>query len=240
LFEISHVLMFENKGEVVGVSNPHPHGQIYATNFVFRTIEVEDDACRRHLAATRRVLFQDILAAEHEDERRILCEKDSAIAFVPFFARYAYEVFVAPQATHPSIASLSGRERYDLACVPGHAREVRQPVGDAVPYVMAFTSADGRRGSRGLPFPHRISPGPQAKPARHPPLEMAAGAPERHCPRRRRRSHALPNMHYKHQRRRFEAGGTGHAGGYAAKMTVSMNRTSLQKRGAVWRGTTDA
>jgi UDPglucose--hexose-1-phosphate uridylyltransferase len=115
--EVNHVLAFENKGEVVGVSNPHPHGQIYATNFVFKTIEIEDDACRRHYAEAGRVLFQDILAAEHMDGRRILCERDSAVAFIPFFARYAYEVFVAPRATHPSIASLSGPERYDLACV---------------------------------------------------------------------------------------------------------------------------
>ena len=55
--EVRYVLAFENKGEVVGVSNPHPHAQIYATNFVFRTIEVElqasADAPRR--ARTRAV-----------------------------------------------------------------------------------------------------------------------------------------------------------------------------------------
>ena len=42
--EVRHVLIFENKGEVVGVSNPHPHCQIYATNFVFKTIEMEAEA----------------------------------------------------------------------------------------------------------------------------------------------------------------------------------------------------
>jgi len=47
--DIRHVLTFENKGEVVGVSNPHPHGQIYATNFVFKTIETEAEASRRYL-----------------------------------------------------------------------------------------------------------------------------------------------------------------------------------------------
>ena len=40
--EINHVLLFENRGEAVGVSNPHPHCQLYATNFVFKTIENED------------------------------------------------------------------------------------------------------------------------------------------------------------------------------------------------------
>ncbi|MBI4879122.1 MAG: galactose-1-phosphate uridylyltransferase [Planctomycetes bacterium] len=114
---IEHVLVFENRGEVVGVSNPHPHCQIYATNFVFKTIAVEREACRRHFHETGRVLFQDILEAEAQDGRRILFENDSAIAFVPYFARYAYEVFVAPKAAHPSLATLSGAERRDLARV---------------------------------------------------------------------------------------------------------------------------
>ncbi|HJQ22979.1 MAG TPA: galactose-1-phosphate uridylyltransferase [Blastocatellia bacterium] len=113
--EIDHVLVFENKGEVVGVSNPHPHCQIYATNFVFKTIETEARAARRHFEATGRALFQDILKAEREDGRRIIYENDSAIVFMPYFARYAYEVFVAPKQTHPSLAALANAERRDFA-----------------------------------------------------------------------------------------------------------------------------
>src|SRR6266545_2318080 len=112
--EISHVLIFENKGEAVGVSNPHPHCQIYATNFVFKTIETEARASERHLAETGRVLFQDVLAAELGDGRRVIAENSAAVAFVPYFARYAYEVFVAPRATHPSIAACSFAEISDL------------------------------------------------------------------------------------------------------------------------------
>jgi UDPglucose--hexose-1-phosphate uridylyltransferase len=113
--EIHHVLMFENKGEAVGVSNPHPHGQIYATNFVFKTIENEANVCRRYLEETGSILFQDILGAEKEDGRRILYENDTAMAFVPYFGRYAYEVFVAPKTTHPNIARLSDAEVVDFA-----------------------------------------------------------------------------------------------------------------------------
>jgi UDPglucose--hexose-1-phosphate uridylyltransferase len=115
--EIKHVLIFENKGEVVGVSNPHPHCQLYATNFVFKTIETEARASERHLRETGRILFQDVLRAEREDGRRIICESEKTIAFLPYFARYAYEVFVAPKATHPSIASLSEDELKDFAAV---------------------------------------------------------------------------------------------------------------------------
>ncbi|MEQ1761542.1 MAG: galactose-1-phosphate uridylyltransferase [Pyrinomonadaceae bacterium] len=112
---VDHVLVFENKGEAVGVSNPHPHCQIYANNFVFKTIANEVRTGREYFAQNGRVLFQDVIAAEVEDGRRIIAENDSAIAFVPYFARYAYEVFVAPKATHPSIAALSGRELADLS-----------------------------------------------------------------------------------------------------------------------------
>jgi len=115
--EVAHVLTFENKGEAVGVSNPHPHCQIYANNFVFKTIETEARVGQRHLAETGRVLFQDIITAEKQDERRIIAENDSVIAFLPYFARYAYEVFVAPKQTHPSIATLSDAEVHDFADV---------------------------------------------------------------------------------------------------------------------------
>src|SRR5215207_10622297 len=75
---VKHVLIFENKGEAVGVSNPHPHCQLYATNFVFKYIETEARVSRRHLAETGRILFQDIIEVEQQDGRRIICENDSA------------------------------------------------------------------------------------------------------------------------------------------------------------------
>lgn len=115
--EIKNVLVFENKGEVVGVSNPHPHCQIYATNFVFKTIETEARVSQEFLARTGRVLFREIIEAERADGRRVIAENDSAIAFLPYFARYAYEVFVAPKQTHPNIAALSEIEIKDFATV---------------------------------------------------------------------------------------------------------------------------
>lgn len=115
--EIKHVLIFENKGEAVGVSNPHPHCQIYATNFVFKTIETEARVGERYRRETGRVLFQDVLQSEREDGRRIICENENAIAFLPYFARYAYEVFIAPKATHPNIATLSANELSDFAAL---------------------------------------------------------------------------------------------------------------------------
>ena len=115
--EVRHLLVFENRGEVTGVSNPHPHCQIYATNFVFRTIEVEAQAQAEYLAEHRRPLFQDILAAEAADGRRILVEKSQAVSFVPWCARYPYETWVAPRETRSSLADLAPGELADFAAV---------------------------------------------------------------------------------------------------------------------------
>ncbi len=113
--EVCGVLCFENKGEVVGVSNPHPHGQIYATNFVFKTLETELAASQRYLNEAGRTLFADIIAAEQADGRRILYEDEHTIAFVPYFARYAYEVYVAPKRSVPHVHALADAEAESLA-----------------------------------------------------------------------------------------------------------------------------
>ncbi|MDP9151505.1 MAG: galactose-1-phosphate uridylyltransferase [Myxococcota bacterium] len=113
--EVKHVLCFENKGEVVGVSNPHPHGQIYATNFVFKSIETELSAMIRYRKDTGRGLFEDIIRAEQEDGRRMLFEDDRVVAFVPYFGRYTYEVYVAPKRRVAHVFDLTEEEASSLA-----------------------------------------------------------------------------------------------------------------------------
>jgi UDPglucose--hexose-1-phosphate uridylyltransferase len=173
--EVEHVLIFENKGQVVGVSNPHPHCQIYATNFAFKTIANEVHVCRRHWREHRRVLFQDIIAAETVDGRRIVAERDSAIAFVPYFARYAYETYVAPKESHLSIAELSTAELTDLAAV---LKEVLVRFDNlwqmSFPYVLALHQAptDGNKPD-GFHFHIEIHP-----PLRSPNLLKYLAGPE--------------------------------------------------------------
>ena len=172
---IDHVLTFENKGEVTGVSNPHPHCQIYATNFVFKYIETEARVCARHLQDTGRSLFQEILEAERADGRRILFENERAVAFVPYFARYAYEVYVAPKATRASVADLGESEVADFAEALRHVTVKydnlwRMPF----PYVMTLHQAptDGAD-HRGFHFHAEFHP-----PLRKPDLLKYLAGPE--------------------------------------------------------------
>jgi UDPglucose--hexose-1-phosphate uridylyltransferase len=172
--DVAFVLIFENKGEVVGVSNPHPHCQIYATNFTFKYIETELQAGRRHLAETGRTLFQDILAAEQQDGRRVVSRRGTAVGFVPYFARYAYETYVAPLRSVATIADLDAAERGDLAAV---LRDVavrfdnlwRMPF----PYVMALHQAPIREDARGFHFHIEFHP-----PLRRPNLLKYLAGPE--------------------------------------------------------------
>ena len=91
---ILYVLIFENKGAVIGVTMPHPHGQIYAFPFIPPRLQREIAAARAHQRAKRRCLFCDILKKERRDGRRIVAENEAFTAFVPFYARWPFEVHI--------------------------------------------------------------------------------------------------------------------------------------------------
>jgi len=173
--EVRHVLVFENKGEVVGVSNPHPHCQIYATNFVFKTIENEARVSQTYWAEHGRTLLEDIIANERADGRRILAERGSAVAFIPYFARYAYETFVAPKQAHTSLAGLDGAELRDLADVLHEVLVRFDNLWEMpFPYVMALHQAPTEGvGCDGFHFHIEIHP-----PLRKPDLLKYLAGPE--------------------------------------------------------------
>jgi UDPglucose--hexose-1-phosphate uridylyltransferase len=91
---IRYVLIFENKGAVIGVTMPHPHGQIYTFPFIPPRLKRELEAARAHQRANRRCLFCDILRKDRRDGRRIVAENETFTAFIPFYARWPYEVHI--------------------------------------------------------------------------------------------------------------------------------------------------
>jgi galactokinase len=111
------VLVFENRGEAVGVTLHHPHGQIYAFSFLPPVIEQELAASRVHRRETGRCLFCDLLAQERTDGRRIVLEGERFVAFVPFHARWPYEAYLAPKAHQASMAEWTADDVEDLAAV---------------------------------------------------------------------------------------------------------------------------
>ncbi len=106
---IRYVQIFENKGAVIGVTMPHPHGQIYSFPFVPPILRKELSAARAHQRRHGRCLYCDILKKERRDGRRIIAENDTFTAFIPFYARWPFEVHIFSrrhlgtlEAFHPS------------------------------------------------------------------------------------------------------------------------------------------
>lgn len=113
--EIHYVLIFENKGEVIGVTMPHPHGQIYAFPYIPPKIKTELDASKRHFETHKRCLICDMVQEEVADGRRLVAGNSSWVAFVPFFARFPYEVHIVPREHCPSMKTMTDVQRTDLA-----------------------------------------------------------------------------------------------------------------------------
>jgi UDPglucose--hexose-1-phosphate uridylyltransferase len=112
---IKYVFIFENKGEAVGVTLHHPHGQIYAYPFVPPVIKKELEQTRKYKAEKGNCLLCDILDAEKRFEKRIVAENASFIAYIPFFARYPYETHILPKRHLQALTDFSAKETRDLA-----------------------------------------------------------------------------------------------------------------------------
>src|SRR3712207_2767757 len=112
---VDYVFIFENKGEAIGVTLHHPHGQIYAYPFVPPRIERELEQSRSHHAETSRCLLCDIAGEERRDGRRIVAENSSFVAYIPFFARYPYEVHISSLRHLQALTDMTEAEQRDLA-----------------------------------------------------------------------------------------------------------------------------
>ncbi len=112
---LQYIYIFENRGEVIGVTMPHPHGQIYAFPFIPPRIERELESARAHQGKTRRCLWCDLLAEERRDGRRIVAENDCFTAGIPYFARWPYEVHLASRRHIQTIAQFNADEERALA-----------------------------------------------------------------------------------------------------------------------------
>jgi UDPglucose--hexose-1-phosphate uridylyltransferase len=114
---VEQIFCFENRGEEIGVTLHHPHGQIYAYPFITPRTRRMLESALRYQGANGRNLFADVLAAEREAGTRIVIEGASWTAFVPAFARWPFEVHLYPHRQLPDLAALSIAERDELAGV---------------------------------------------------------------------------------------------------------------------------
>lgn len=91
---INHVQIFENKGSVMGCSNPHPHGQIWAQSSLPTQVEKTQKNLKLYFTKNNSNLLQDYLQAELKKDERIVIENEHFAALVPFWAIWPYETMI--------------------------------------------------------------------------------------------------------------------------------------------------
>ena len=142
--QVRYVYVFENRGEEVGVTLHHPHGQIYAYPFVPPVIGRELRSLARHRRVTGRCLYCDLVAEEADGPRRVAAEPGFA-AFVPRFARWPYEVHVAPRRHLRGLTDLDGAERDAFASLLKRVLERYDRLWSRpMPYVLAMHQRPAR------------------------------------------------------------------------------------------------
>ena len=135
---IEHIAPFENRGEEIGVTLAHPHGKIYAYSYLPPRVEKMLKAASDFNSKTGKNLFDEVVAREIRDEERIVARNSEWIAFVPYAARYPFEIHVAPLKPVADLAELSV-EQSDA--FPEVALEVMKRLDGVFGIEMAYIAA---------------------------------------------------------------------------------------------------
>lgn len=164
--DIRYVEIFENRGAMMGASNPHPHGQIWATEHIPNEPLLETAAQADYFQQHNRPLLLDVLAAELSLGERIVAQNDTWVALVPFWAVWPFELLVLPRNPVAAIHALDEPARDGLAHMlntvcAGYNRVFDTPF----PYSMGF---------HGAPCDDRNHPGFQLHAHFYPPLLRSA------------------------------------------------------------------
>ena len=148
---IKYIFIFENKGKEIGVTLSHPHGQIYAYPFVPPVVTKELEQCRRHYEASNHCLICDIAERERSDDKRMVVENDHFVAYIPFFARWPYEVHIVPKRHLQSFLDFGEKEQIGLATIMKQLLMAYDGVfNKSMPYMMNIHQAP----TDGLPYDH--------------------------------------------------------------------------------------
>ncbi|MCG2792095.1 MAG: UDP-glucose--hexose-1-phosphate uridylyltransferase [Weeksellaceae bacterium] len=114
---INHVQIFENKGSVMGCSNPHPHGQIWAQSSIPSQVLRTQENLQHYYKKNKKTLLEDYLEVELESQERVVLENMDFVALVPFWAVWPYETMIISKRKAENILQFSESEKISLASI---------------------------------------------------------------------------------------------------------------------------
>jgi UDPglucose--hexose-1-phosphate uridylyltransferase len=144
---VAQVFPFENRGEEIGVTLTHPHGQIYGYPFITPRTERMLEVASSYMDKHGRPVMGDVLAAEREAGTRVIETSEHWTAFVPTAARWPVEVHVVPHRQVPDMPALTDEERDDFASLYSRVlKHLDSLYGRPLPYIAAWHQAPVREG----------------------------------------------------------------------------------------------
>ena len=142
LEDIHYVQIFENRGAMMGASNPHPHCQVWATASIPDAPAKELASQSAYLKKHRRCLLCDYLALEQRQQVRVVCENESFVALVPFWAVWPFELLVCSRRHMGSMSDFTNDDARALSRMLHQVTATYDKVFDApFPYSMGFHQA---------------------------------------------------------------------------------------------------
>ncbi len=139
---VSHVQIFENRGEMMGASNPHPHCQIWATRSIPQQPQREIASQRSYFQSHGTCLLCAYLELEKRERSRIVCENEAFVVLVPFWAVWPFEVLVCSRRHFGIMPELRNSETSQLAAILKQTVSTYDRVFDVpFPYSMGFHQA---------------------------------------------------------------------------------------------------
>lgn len=140
--KIKYIFIFENRGEAVGVTMPHPHGQIYGYPFMPKKLELELKSSREYYNDNKKCLFCDTLSEEEKFKKRVIFENEYFSCFLPFYAEYPYGVNIYSKRHVGAIDQFSENERDALALTLKETAGMLDSLfGYKFPYMMCMHNA---------------------------------------------------------------------------------------------------
>lgn len=113
--DINYVQIFENKGAIMGCSNPHPHGQIWAQYSIPTEIQKKTATQKDYFLKEGNSLLQQYIEQELMDGSRIVAENDNFVTLVPFWAVWPFETMIVPKRRMSNIVDMTTTEKQDFA-----------------------------------------------------------------------------------------------------------------------------
>ncbi len=115
--EINYVQIFENKGAIMGCSNPHPHGQIWAQHSIPQEVTKKATHLTAYWKKNNRSILEDYLKQEQQLDERIFAENEHFVALVPYWAVWPYETMIIPKRKITAISHLNIDEKVAFAAM---------------------------------------------------------------------------------------------------------------------------